>query len=494
MHHDLVRLDDYRLKINNQHQHDVVLYANDQVLIESAAVRELQRVLELAEHARAWAEAEPSAFATPPALARVRLTPDFHKGSGVPVGTTMLTEGFFVPNILGNDIGCGMRLHCTNFTAADVLANTAAIETSLRSLFFEAGRNIPMTGPEREAALMGGVNGLLATIPNDLDDGLWQQVREIEPNSLSNATVPITAGLAPELADPRPARGRDPVIGSIGGGNHFVEIQQVERILDASIAHAWGIKAGQVLVMAHSGSLGLGRMVSALVRERVRRRWPQGLAQAKQGLLPLPCSDRALVWDVLANAANFAQVNRFFLALMAVTALEKVLAGMNGTIKHQAFYDSPHNWLWPTPTGMIQRKGATPARGAAEMATLLPTSPFAWTGEPVLVPGSMGTSSVVLAGLGNDDALMSACHGAGRALARGAARKTNFELEALRVVTPLDLRASNLRRDIVQQKLKELSEEGPKAYKDIWPAVDTLAAAGIAKPVFELKPLITVKG
>ncbi|HKV07109.1 MAG TPA: RtcB family protein, partial [Thermoanaerobaculia bacterium] len=146
---------------------------------------------------------------------------------------------------------------------------------------------------------------------------------------------------------------------------------------------------------------------------------------------------------------------------------------------------------------VIHRKGACPARGFSAMAD----TPFAYHGEPVLVPGSMGASSYILVGQGQEGSLCSASHGAGRSLSRGEALKGHDEelrrfLESFRVVTPVDLRRPDVRRrrDIVDRKLEEIKQEAPYAYKDIGPIIQTLTDAGIARPVAEVRPLMTIKG
>jgi tRNA-splicing ligase RtcB len=172
-----------------------------------------------------------------------------------------------------------------------------------------------------------------------------------------------------------------------------------------------------------------------------------------------------------------------------------------GDVAAPLLYDAPHNLVWREQldgeTIYLHRKGATPARGYEQMAG----TPFAYYGEPVLVPGSMGASSFILAGRGNPESLWSASHGAGRVLSRGAALKGNEEafaefLKRFRVVTPVDFRRVDLqmRRDILDKKLDDIKMEAPFAYKGIGPIVRTLTDAGIAQPVAELKPLMTIKG
>jgi tRNA-splicing ligase RtcB len=295
---------------------------------------------------------------------------------------------------------------------------------------------------------------------------------------------------------------RDSQIGSIGGGNHFVEIQRVEKVIDGTTAHAWGLKLGRVTVMVHTGSVSIRHLSGSLYRDVVRELYPNTLKHPANGIFLLPVSERFRdqadrFWSSVHNAANFAFANRMFLAFMALAGLRRVC----GEVQFSLLYDAPHNFLWRDVVDgeqvIIHRKGACPARGFESMTG----TPFEYYGEPVLVPGSMGASSFVLAGQGNSGSLCSASHGAGRSLSRGDALKGHEEefrrfLERFRVVTPVDLRRQDLklRRDIVAKKLDEIKQEAPFAYKGIGAIVQTLTDAGIARPVAELVPLMTIKG
>jgi tRNA-splicing ligase RtcB len=181
---------------------------------------------------------------------------------------------------------------------------------------------------------------------------------------------------------------------------------------------------------------------------------------------------------------------------MAKRAVEEVLGRELGA---RLVYDAPHNLAFAGPDGhVLHRKGACPAPGPEPEQE---ESPFRFVGHPVLVPGSMGASSYVLAGLGNEELLASAAHGAGRALSRGDAQHVDEErfrraLEPLRVVTPVDLRSAKVRGrpELLARLEAGLKEEAPFAYKAIEPVVRTLELAGVARPVARLWPLITVKG
>jgi tRNA-splicing ligase RtcB len=365
-----------------------------------------------------------------------------------------------------------------------------------------------MTRVQRQALFQEGLTGLLGAVPRSQTDGLWSLFHELDTQRdlakvHQHGTLPTTRifGLVDFLG---PAKGlsRDGQIGSIGGGNHFVEIQRVARIIDGSTAHAWGLKEGLVTIMVHSGSLSIGHHCGSHFRDVLREIFPSNLRYPANGIFLLPEGERHqkvldLFWAAMNNAANFAFANRLFLTLMAVQSLRESCGRFDVSI----LYDAPHNLVWRAEMDAqpiyLHRKGACPAGGFDAMQD----TAFAYYGEPVLVPGSMGASSFVLAGRGNPEALWSASHGAGRAMSRGDALHGSDEafqafLKAFRVVTPVDLRRPDIqmRRDIVEKKLEDIKKEAPFAYKGIGPVVNTLTQAGIAQPVAELTPLMTIKG
>ena len=251
--------------------------------------------------------------------------------------------------------------------------------------------------------------------------------------------------------------------------------------------------------MAHSGSVGLGHLVGGWFADQSRAIYPAGVPPPVHGFYPLPTAGphaalAARYLDALANAANFAFVNRLVLVRLAVQVLARVLGR---PVEARLIYDAPHNLIWPGEGDLhLHRKGACPALGPDGGA-----GPFGWTGHPVIIPGSMGAASWVLAGDGATSALCSACHGAGRSVARGAARHVDPAAwddarARLRVITPVDVDDPIVRRrrDVVARHDDRLKEEGPWAYKDVTPVVDTVARAGVARRVARLWPLVTVKG
>jgi tRNA-splicing ligase RtcB (3'-phosphate/5'-hydroxy nucleic acid ligase) len=479
----LVRIDDDWLGLPNSRGIAVDICAGADVPIEPSAVDEILTVLETAD-ALELIGAE---------LTRVVLTPDLHKGAGIPIGTVLETRGALVPQAVGNDINCGMRLETTSLTVDQVRPNLDALERRLRHLFFQGGRQIALSGIQREALLRYGLPGLLdaglahgALQPGD--DGVGRMHGE---------TYPVRSAEAfRDWIDSAGGTSYDSLIGSIGGGNHFAELQYVAAVHDRQAAYAWGFSLGQVVLMVHSGSLGLGHQANASGLDRVKALWPKELPIPANKILPMSLDEDEACrryLDVFGNAANFAVGNRFFLALMMRTGI----AAECGDLAASLVYDAPHNLLWQHPDGrVVHRKGATPAGGYAEVAH----GPYANWGEPVIVPGSMGASSYVLRGQGNQRSLASACHGAGRRVPRGAsARASEADLDAFlhdfRVVTPLDHRdpAMARRSDVMAAWRRDLKQEAPWVYKDIGPVISSLRNAEIAAPVIELKPLLTVK-
>lgn len=200
---------------------------------------------------------------------------------------------------------------------------------------------------------------------------------------------------------------------------------------------------------------------------------------------------------MLSNAANFAFANRLFLGLMVYKALNGIL----NEFDFKLLYDSPHNLVWKEEFDgkpcFLHRKGACPSRGMSQMTG----TNFEYFGEPVFIPGSMGSSSFILAGLGNRDSLFSSSHGAGRSLSRGKAKKESTALfkefiNRFKVITPIDPNKPDIkcRPDILKKWEDELKSEAPYAYKEITPIIKTHVDNGLAKVVAQLEPILTIKG
>jgi len=480
------------------------IYANEDVPIEDAAIEEIKSLLEVQKTADAMYIKAPELFTKKPEITQVSLSPDFHKGAGIPIGTTLATRGMVIPQAIGSDINCGVRLLKIGLSKSHITTKLTKLEPVLRRIFFEGGRNIPLTQKLRHSIITSG------TMHLDVDSvykegGIWKYF-----SSLQHARDTVytrhnggfdTGGLHYGLEDYLDRKGvsRDSQIGSIGGGNHFVELQYVKEIYRRKTAHNLGLAKNQVVAMIHSGSVNIGHLCGRLYQTVVRELYKKlGLKFPANDIFPLPDATREYqkFWVMMYNAANFAFANRMFLGLMLRQALSEIYD--DASIQARLIYDKPHNLAWKMNGEIIHRKGTSPASGTAWSTN----RGFEYScGEPVLVPGSMGAPSYVMEGQGNAEALYSACHGAGRALSRGKALKYDDDayqrfLSNYRVVTPIDPKRKDIRerKDILKKYHESLKKEAPFAYKNTLPVIRTLQDAGIAQPVAKLHPLLTIKG
>jgi tRNA-splicing ligase RtcB len=471
------------------------------IQIGNAAGHEIRSVVAHGEperqRSRALADLE-AALPSPEALAArgasiraVVTTPDFHPGKPVPVGVVVESEGAVMPHLVGNDIGCGMRMIALEGVTADDLADPA-LERHLRHVFFQGGRDIALTGRSRNAILRNGIPGLLETVQADragllakLDiAGAWRDV-----NRMSDAGVFTTSDVDPDFEDYGAMDDtfrRDAILGTIGGGNHFVEFGVVERIADGAYAEAGSLRRDTVVLVVHSGSLDFGQRVGSAAREK------QMAGRGNDGehrIVPIqdPLFERYI--NGHANAANIAFVNRFLIGLAAIEAVNRTLGREVG---HKLVYDAPHNTVWEKDGIVRHRKGACPAAGVGD----LKGSPYEWLGEPVILPGSMGDGTWLLRGLGSVAGLASAAHGAGRKLSRQEARGVTTTQAGLRVVGPLDPLDQSVRgrQDILAELEGRLREEAPAAYRPIDLVVDPMVEAGLVQRVARIRPILTVKG
>ena len=505
----LNRISGCELKFPNRWGIPARVFANKEIPLERAAVDELESVLQIQETVDRLRQKSPQFFGPGdnPAVTEVVLTPDFHKGAGIPIGTVLATRGFAVPQAIGNDINCGMRLIATDFDVERVKSKSRELESALRHIFFEGGRDIPMTPRQREALVRHGLPGLLSTAQEAQEKGIWGSldIREEQENlrHMRGGGGYMTDSVFALQGYISAATGlsHDSIIGNLGGGNHFAEIQFVRRVFHGQAAHAWGLREGQVVVMIHAGSLGLGHVTGTFVTDMMKEIYPLGVTRPANDIYLLPRNEKFgpqfdQFLTSMRNAANFAFGNRFFLAQM----IRKGLFEAVGETGWNVVYDAPHNLMWEEQLdgkhAFVHRKGATPAGGWEEMQG----TQFAHWGEPVIVPGSMGASSFLLLGNGARSAVCSACHGAGRALSRGEALRADDSridefLKQFTVITALDPNRPDirLRPDILEKWKQELKKEAPYAYKEITPVIKTLQEAKIATPVVELFPLMTVK-
>ncbi len=408
---------------------------------------------------------------------RACASPDFHPGdSGVAIGSVALTEGMVIPAAVGSDINCGMRLHVVDLPVDRLLARRDELVELLKGDFFFGTRDLPMTAGAMRALFHDGLLGWIDEVSRQplgvLAGSNFAQIgAELDRVHLGGA-LSGHARWAPEDLVPSSGQVRDGGMATIGGGNHFVEIQVVEAVVDRGLAHAWGVKAGQLAFMIHSGSRGVGKHVGAAWRDKARAAWPKGQPHPEEGLFALSLADHpelvAGYLEAEGTAANYGFVNRLLLAELLRLRLRQVFgAGLAAPL----VYDLPHNITLPAEgpaRRWITRKGACPADA----------------GQPVIIPGSMGAPSYLAVGRGAPALLSSASHGAGRARSRFMMSNHTEQDERALGLTGVDCITLREERRI---------EEAPAAYKPIGPVIECQVAARTIDVVARLRPLMTFK-
>lgn len=407
--------------------------------------------------------------------------PDIHWGYGFPIGgvaAMRVSDGVVSPGGVGFDICCGVRLIASSFTEAD-------FEARRDTVMGELDRRIPR-GPGKGAIAPGSI------VEEVLADGAAAAVRHGYgwPDDLDRCEERGTSkGAKPEeISDKALTRGRDQ-LGSLGAGNHFLEIQVVDEIVDPGAAEAFGLAEGMVVVMIHCGSRGLGHQTCTdhvrLMGDAMRR---HGITVPDRQLacVPIGSDEGASYLGAMAAASNFAWANRHILAHATREAFASAFPSSEAGI--DLVFDVAHNLAKLEEhrgrSVCVHRKGATRAFGPGHPDLPPDLRPH---GQPVLVPGSMGTASWVLRGVEGNPAFDSAAHGAGRVMSRRQAKGTRSgrDVRSELELTGVDVRAGSI---------SLLSEEAPYAYKDVDEVADVCHRAKLASPVARLRPLGVVKG
>ncbi len=415
--------------------------------------------------------------------------PDIHFGYGFPVGGVAafdLEEGVVSPGGIGYDINCGVRLLATHRREEE-------IRPKLPELVEALYRAVP-SGV--------GAKGGVALSPDDLDRVLTMGARwMVEEGRGLPADLPVQeeegalAGADPGRVSPLARKRGQRQLGTIGSGNHFLEVQKVDELFDPAGARALGLVSGEVVVMLHTGSRGLGhqiatdfiqRMDASLVRRGVR------LIDRQLSCAPIDSDEGREYLAAMAAGANFAWANRQAITDGVRRAFSATFGGEAPSI--DVVYDIAHNIAKTeehrTPDGvrrlLIHRKGATRAfpPDRAEVP-----APYRDHGQPVLIPGDMGTASYVLSGLASsmERSFGSSCHGAGRRLSRHAAARA-FQYDSV-------THALRGRGIVVRSATREgVTEEAPGAYKNVDEVVRVAEGAGLTRRVARLLPMGVVKG
>jgi tRNA-splicing ligase RtcB (3'-phosphate/5'-hydroxy nucleic acid ligase) len=427
--------------------------------------------------------------ATLPGIVEAALAmPDVHQGYGFPVGGVAATappDGVVSPGGVGYDINCGVRLLTLPLAETELGARR-------ESLVHEISRRVPVGAGHGRGLRVGGaaLDRVLVHGPRIIlaehGIGTAEDVAHTESGG-------CLAGSDPALVSQRARQRGAEQLGTLGSGNHFLEVQRVVEVFDAGVAAAFGLCEGQVTVLIHSGSRGLGHQVcSDYVRRMdaaVQSRYGIALPDRQLACAPLSSPEGRDYLAAMAAAANFAWANRAVLAHRVQQAIAKVLgpAAAEGT---RQVYDVAHNVAkLEAHRGRevcVHRKGATRAFPAGS-----PDVPAAYreVGQPVFIPGSMGTTSFVLVGRRGamERSFGTTCHGAGRRMSRTGARE--------------QITGARLRRQLEGQGIvvrcpsaRGLAEEAPFAYKDVNRVVSVVERAGLAARAARLVPLGVVKG
>jgi tRNA-splicing ligase RtcB len=414
--------------------------------------------------------------------------PDAHWGYGFPIGGVAAFDpdetGVISAGGVGFDVSCGVRTMLTGLTVADILP----VQKSLAdSLYRQIPAGVGSTGAitldpiETDAMLTGGACWAL-------EHG-WGDARDLERIEEQGRM----AGAKPEFVSERAKERQRREMGTLGSGNHYLEIQAVAEILDAGVAEVFGLKQDNVVVTIHCGSRGLGHQIGTeFLKEMLVAAEASGIALPDRELASAPINSEVgqRYLGAMRAAINCALANREILGHYA----RRVFGHFFPDHDLRLLFDVSHNTCkveshlvdGKRRNLFVHRKGATRAFGPGHES--LPEALRA-VGQPVLIGGSMGTGSYILVGeaAGEQKAFSSACHGAGRALSRHAALKL---WSGRKVMDDLAMQGILIR----SPSTRGVAEEAPGAYKDVDAVVVAAEHAGVARRVARLRPLICIKG
>ncbi|MDH5372211.1 MAG: RtcB family protein [Acidimicrobiia bacterium] len=450
------------------------IFASESLMLKAREDRAIQQVENVAH--------------LPGIVGRSMAMPDIHWGYGFPIGGVAATDvergGVVSPGGVGFDICCGVRLLASSFGEKDFLGRR-------RELMAELDRRIPRglgKGSIADARLVRRtLVGGAATV---LDSGYgWSSDldRCEERGTSAGADVGAISARALERGGSQ--------LGSLGSGNHFLEVQVVDQVLDSDAAAAFGLAAGMVVVMIHCGSRGLGHQTCTdqlKLMGSAMNRYGIQVPDRQLACVPVQSPEGERYLAAMAASSNFAWANRHVLAHEARKAFSAAFGVSIDRTGMHLVYDVAHNLAKLERHEIegserllcVHRKGATRAFGPGHAD--LPEDLRA-VGQPVLVPGSMGTASWVLRGVTDNPAFASAAHGAGRLMSRKQAKLQETGRE---VMDGLEADGISVRPGSVRL----LSEEAPYAYKDVDEVARVCEVAGLAARVARLRPLGVVKG
>ena len=417
--------------------------------------------------------------------------PDGHEGYGFPVGGVAAMdaeEGMISPGGVGYDINCGVRLLRSNLTEKDVRSKLKELVTDLFSSIpsgVGSKGSVKLTPSQLDEVLVKGVNWAIDNGYGSSDDADVceenGQIQNADPNKVS---------------DKARKRGA-PQLGSLGSGNHFLEVQKVAEVHDEEAANRMGLKEGTITVLIHCGSRGFGHQVCSdylRVAEQAMDKYDINLPDRELACVPNNSEEGESYRAAMFSALNFAWSNRQMLTHWTRKSIERVFNQSESDLDMKLVYDVAHNIAkvekhkvdGKERKVVVHRKGATRAFPANRDEI---PSKYRDLGQPVLVPGSMGTASWVLLGQPNsmDLSFGSTAHGAGRTMSRTKARRNFSEEDVKKSLNDKGIFIKALTRDGVV-------EETPQAYKDVDAVVNVSHNLGIATKVAKLVPIGVIKG
>jgi tRNA-splicing ligase RtcB len=478
---EIKRINDYEWEIPVSFRKDmrvpVRIFATRELIFEILDDRSLEQAV--------------NAATLPGLVGQVVVMPDMHQGYGFPIGGIAATEfphGVVSPGAIGYDINCGVRLLASQVEHDSVREDIDTLATLL-DRYCPSGvgsHGVVRAGlPELDGILREGARWALKhgfASENDL-------ARTEEQGCIEGANPATVSERAKQ-------RGKEQ-IGSLGAGNHFIEVDLIEQIYDDKAASIMGLHQGCLAIQIHCGSRGLGHQICTDYVQEFQgavKRFGIELPDRELVCAPMDSPEGQAYLGAMKSAANFAFANRQLLAYSARRAFEEAFAGKGRGWELVQVYDIAHNMgkieahhlRGKSVKVCVHRKGATRAFGPGSHELTLE---YRQIGQPVLVPGSMGTASYVLTGTEESMSRSwgSCCHGAGRLMSRHQAKH--------------EIRGDQLRRELEGRGIKVragslpgLAEEAPRAYKDVDEVVKTVTSAGIARKVARLIPVAVIKG
>jgi tRNA-splicing ligase RtcB len=454
---------------------DATIFTSEAIKLEPDAVRQLRDAASL------------------PPVKKVLATADIHVGFGIPIGAVLGLDKAIMPAAVGYDINCGMRLLRTPFSKGNIDTDKIAISIARDIPLGEGKANLALDKTFLEAVINKGVASV-PTLAQRTNHRAWEAFEPDEFNEdlkriEENGQMPGDPATVPNAAVQKGSA----QLGTLGGGNHFIEIQYVQEIFDQTLAKSFGLFKNQLVVMIHSGSRRFGYEVADEYMNTAAERPEMTERKKMLSFLSTETNAGRNYITAMAAAANFAFTNRHIMALLVRRCFNR----MFGPTPMPLVYDVAHNMaklenhqanqLW------VHRKGATRAFGSKRMTA----TSFAETGQPIITPGSMGTASFLLVGTGNsEESLCSVNHGAGRVMSRTAAlgKTRRGKTIAQALISDDRFKRSMEGIKLITGDKRKIKEEAPDAYKDIEEVVRITIECDWAKPVARMVPLAVLKG